>query len=102
VLGWPTGWRGPALVTAADMVAGHVALDLLPGPAVPQWLREQAADAWRGGVLFHDHRGSRSCRRPVRADGEKFRRDIRGWAQAGGFPVIVFRAGERKAEVIAP
>ena len=29
--------------------------------------------------------------------GEKFRRDIKGWAQASGIPVIVSKAGERKA-----
>jgi hypothetical protein len=34
--------------------------------------------------------------------GEKFRRDIKGWAQAHGIPVIVFKAGERKTEVMAP
>src|SRR5207302_5955079 len=34
--------------------------------------------------------------------GEKFRRDMKSWAQASGIPVIVFKAGERKADVMAP
>ena len=34
--------------------------------------------------------------------GEKFRRGVRDWARAGGIPVISFKAGERKAEVMAP
>src|SRR6266536_3011335 len=34
--------------------------------------------------------------------GEKFRRDIRDWAQASGIPLIRFKAGERKADVMAP
>ena len=55
-----------------------------------------------GGVIwfFHDHRGkpivSRRC--PI---GEKFRRDVKDWAQASGIPVIRFKAGERKADVMA-
>ena len=58
-----------------------------------------------GGVVyfFHDHRGkpivSPALFEPI---GEKFRRDIKGWAQASGIPVIVFKSGERKAEVMAP
>ena len=34
--------------------------------------------------------------------GQKFRRDVRDWAQANGIPVIRFAAGERKADVMAP
>jgi hypothetical protein len=34
--------------------------------------------------------------------GEKFRRDVRDWAQASGIPLIRFKAGERKADVMAP
>ena len=34
--------------------------------------------------------------------GEKFRRDIKDWAQANGIPLIRFTAGERKADVMAP
>jgi len=53
--------------------------------------------------FFHDHRGkpivSPALFEPI---GEKFRRDIKGWAQANGIPVITFKAGERKAEVMVP
>jgi hypothetical protein len=34
--------------------------------------------------------------------GEKFRREIRDWAHASGVPEIRFRAGGRKADVMAP
>ncbi len=58
-----------------------------------------------GGVVyfFRDHRGkpivSPALFEPI---GEKFRKDIRDWAQANGIPVIRFTAGQRKAEVMAP
>jgi hypothetical protein len=94
----------PAAVTAADMVAGHVTLDIscldrvylngyVPGLQTP------------GGVIyfFHVHRGkpivSPALFEPA---GEKFRTGIRDWAQANGVPVIRFKAGERKADVMAP
>jgi hypothetical protein len=93
-----------AVVTAAEMVAGHVTLDIscidrlylngyVPGLQTP------------GGIIyfFHEHRGkpivSPSLFEPI---GEKFRKDMKDWAQANGVPVIRFRAGERKADVMAP
>jgi hypothetical protein len=94
----------PAVVTAADMVAGHVTLDvscvdrLYLNGYVP---RLQTP----GGVIyfFHDHRGkpivSPALFEPI---GEKFRKDMKGWAQASGVPVVTFRAGERKTDVMAP
>jgi hypothetical protein len=94
----------PAVVTAAQMVAGHVRLDiscldrLYLNGYVP---RLQTG----GGVVyfFHDHRGkpivSPALFEPI---GEKFRRDMSGWAQANGVPVIRFKAGDRKADVMAP
>jgi hypothetical protein len=94
----------PRVVTAADVVAGHVRLDL----SCLDWLylngyvaRLQAP----GGVVwfFHEHRGkpvvSPALFEPI---GEKFRRDIKGWAQASGVPLIRFTAGQRKADVMAP
>ena len=95
---------GPAVVTAAEMVAGHVTLDvscidrLYLNGYVP---RLQTP----GGVIyfFHDHRKkpivSPSLFEPI---GEKFRKDMNDWAQANGVPVIRFRTGERKADVMAP
>jgi hypothetical protein len=93
-----------AVVTAAEVVAGHVRLDIscldrvylngyVPGLQTP------------GGVIyfFHVHRCkpivSPALFEPI---GEKFRRDVAGWANANGVPVIRFRAGERKADVMAP
>ena len=58
-----------------------------------------------GGVIyfFHHHRGkpivSPALFEPI---GEKFRRDIKGWAQANGIPLVSFKAGDRKADVMAP
>jgi hypothetical protein len=57
-----------------------------------------------GGVVYfiHDHRGrpivSPALFEPI---GEKFRKDMNDWAQANGVPVIQFKAGERKADVMA-
>ena len=94
----------PAVVTAADMVAGHVGLDISCLDRV--YLTGFVAKLQTpGGVVyfFHDHRGkpivSPALFEPI---GEKFRREIRDWAQANGVPVIRFRAGERKADVMAP
>jgi hypothetical protein len=95
---------GPAVVTAADMVAGHVTLDISCLDRL--YLNGYVAKLQTpGGVVyfFHDHRGkpivSPALFEPI---GEKFRRDIRDWAQANGVPVIRFRAEERKADVMAP
>src|SRR5882757_6747867 len=95
---------GPAVVTAADMVAGHVVLDVscLDRLYLNGYVNKLQTP---GGVVyfFHDHRGkpivSPALFEPI---GEKFRRDIKAWAQANGIPVIAFRAAERKAEVMAP
>jgi hypothetical protein len=90
--------------TAAEMVAGHVTLDvscidrLYLNGYVP---RLQTP----GGVIyfFHDHRGkpiaSPALFEPI---GAKFRKDMNDWAQANGVPVIQFKAGDRKADVMAP
>jgi len=93
----------PAVVTAADMVAGHVRLDISCPDRL--YLNGYVAKLQTpGGVIyfFHDHRGkpiaSPALFEPI---GEKFRRDIKDWAQANGVPVIRFRAGERKADVMA-
>jgi hypothetical protein len=94
---------GPAVVTAADMVAGHVVLDVscLDRLYLNGYVNKLQTP---GGVVyfFRDHRGkpivSPALFEPI---GEKFRREVRAWAQASGIPVITFRAGERKAEVMA-
>ena len=95
---------GPAVVTAADVVAGHVRLDISCVDRL--YLNGYVAGLQTpGGVVyfFHEHRGkpvvSPALFEPI---GEKFRREIRDWAQANGIPVIRFRAGERKADVMAP
>jgi hypothetical protein len=94
----------PAVVTAADMVAGHVGLDIscLDRLYLTGFVAKLQTP---GGVIyfFHDHRGkpivSPALFEPI---GEKFRREMRDWAQANGVPVIRFKAGERKADVMSP
>jgi hypothetical protein len=93
-----------AVVTAADMVAGHVRLDIscLDRVYLNGYVPKLQTP---GGVIyfFHDHRGkpivSPALFEPI---GEKFRKDMNDWAQANGVPVIRFKAGERKAVVMAP
>ena len=95
---------GRAMVTAADMVAGHVSLDVSCPDRL--YLNGFAAKLQTpGGVVyfFHHHRGkpivSPALFEPI---GEKFRRDIRDWARASGIPLIRFATGDRKADVMAP
>jgi hypothetical protein len=94
----------PAVVTAAEMVAGHVGLDISCVDRL--YLNGYVAKLQTpGGVIyfFHDHRGkpiaSPALFEPI---GEKFRKDIKDWARANGIPLIRFTAGERKADVMAP
>src|SRR5438270_4301554 len=86
------------------MVAGHVTLDVSCPDRL--YLNGYVAKLQTpGGVIyfFHDHRGkpivSPALFEPI---GEKFRREMKDWAQAPGVPVIRFSAGERKAEAMAP
>jgi len=92
------------VVTAAEMVAGHVRLDISCVDRL--YLNGYVAKLQTpGGVIyfFHHHRGkpivSPALFEPI---GEKFRRDIKGWAQANGIPLVSFKAGDRKADVMAP
>ena len=94
----------PAVVTAAEMVTGHVGLDISCVDRL--YLNGYVAKLQTpGGVIyfFHDHRGkpiaSPALFEPI---GEKFRKDVKDWAQANGIPLIRFAAGERKADVMAP
>jgi hypothetical protein len=98
------GLAQPGVVTAADVVAGHVRLDISCLDRV--YLNGYVAKLQTpGGVVwfFHEHRGkpivSPALFEPI---GEKFRRSVRDWARGSGIPVIVFKAGERKAEVMGP
>src|SRR5262249_57616115 len=72
------------VVTAADVVAGHVRLDISCLDRV--YLNGYVAKLQTpGGVIwfFHEHRGkpivSPALFEPI---GEKFRRDVRDWARA--------------------
>src|SRR5271165_2403808 len=92
------------MVTAADMVAGHVSLDVSCPDRL--YLNGYVAKLQTpGGVVyfFHHHRGkpivSPALFEPI---GEKFRRAIKDWAQANGIPLVRFAAGDRKADVMAP
>jgi hypothetical protein len=104
MMGHEPAEAGTAVVTAADMVAGHVSLDISCLDRL--YLNGYVAKLQTpGGVVyfFHDHRGkpivSPALFEPI---GEKFRREVRDWAQANGIPLIRFAAGDRKADVMAP
>ncbi len=98
------GVAGLSVVTAAQMVAGHVRLDISCLDRV--YLNGFVAKLQTpGGVIYflHDHRG-----KPITSPalfeqiGNKFRQDIKAWALANGVPVVTFKAGDRKADVMAP
>jgi hypothetical protein len=94
----------PPVVTAADMVAGHVTLDIscLDRLYLTGFVAKLQTP---GGVVYflHDHRGqpiaSPALFEPI---GAKFRRDMKDWAQANAVPVVTFKAGDRKVEVMRP
>ena len=94
----------PRVVTAAEMVAGHVRLDISCLDRV--YLNGYVARLQTaGGVIWflRDHLGkpiaSPALFEPI---GEKFGRQMRAWAAAGGIPEIRFKATERKADVLRP
>ena len=89
-------WR--AVVTAADMVAGHVTLDIscrtgYTSTATSPSCRRPAASSTSFTSTGGKPIASPALFEPI---GEKFRRDIKDWAQANGIPVTRFKAGERK------
>src|SRR5437773_8735475 len=90
--------------TAADLVAGHVRLDVSCLDRV--YLNGYVAKLQTpGGVIwfFHEHRGKPIVSPPLfEPIGEEFRREVRDWARASGVPVIRFKAGARKADAMAP
>jgi hypothetical protein len=98
------GAPGLAVVTAADMVAGHVGLDIscldrlyLTG-FVPKL--QSTGGVW---YFLREHRGkpiaSPALFKPM---GEKFRQDVDGWAKANDIPVVDLRDAERNIEVMTP
>jgi hypothetical protein len=94
----------PVVVSAADMLAGHVGLDI---SCVDRLYLNGYVPGLQtsGGVVYflHHHRGH-----PIASPalfeqiGTAFRTRMRDWAQAEGIPVIRFTAGQRKADVLAP
>ena len=90
--------------TAAQMVAGHVGLDIscLDRLYLTGFVAKLQTP---GGVIYflHDHRGN-----PITSPalferiGNRFRLDMKTWAAANGVPVVTFKAGDRKADVMAP
>jgi hypothetical protein len=94
----------PPVVTAAQMVAGHVGLDItcLDRLYLTGFVAKLQTP---GGVVYflHDHRGN-----PIASPalferiGHTFREAVKDWVQANGVPVIMFKAGDRKTDVMAP
>lgn len=95
---------GSSVVTAAAMVAGHVGLDIscLDRLYLTGFVAKLQTP---GGVIYflHDHRGN-----PIASPalferiGNAFRQSMKDWAQTNAVPVVTFKAGERKADVMAP
>jgi hypothetical protein len=91
-------------VSAAEMVAGHVTLDI---SRIDRLCLNGCAPRLQtpGGVIyfFHEHR-----KRPIVSPalfepiGAKFRKDVKDRAQANGIPLVDFKSGDRKADVMAP
>jgi hypothetical protein len=101
---WRAEAAGPPVVTVRQMVAGHVRLDISCLDRV--YLNGFVAKLQTpGGVIYflHDHRG-----KPITSPalfeqiGNAFRVAIKDWAQANAVPVVTFKAGDRKADVMAP
>ena len=96
--------RRPGVVRAADMVAGHVGLDIscLDRLYLSGFVPKLQTG---GGVRYflHEHRGkpivSPALFRPM---GEKFRQAVDGWAEANHIPVVDLRDAERNIEVMTP
>src|SRR5262249_50850840 len=79
-------------------------LDTSGGVGGP-WTGFEARQRPPGAVIsFFHHPGGKPIVSPALFEpiGEKFRRDIKDWAQANGIPLIRFTAGQRKADVMAP
>jgi hypothetical protein len=94
----------PTVVTAAQMVAGHVTLDVSCLDRL--YLNGFVAKLQTpGGVIYflHDHRGqpiaSPALFEPI---GAKFRQDMTDWATTNQIPVVKFKADQRKADVMRP
>ena len=91
------------VVTAAQMVAGHVGLDItcLDRLYLTGFVAKLQTS---GGVIYflHDHRGN-----PIPSPallqriGRTFREAVKDWVQLNGVPVVAFKAGDRKADVMA-
>jgi hypothetical protein len=91
-------------VTAADMVAGHVRLDIscLDRIYLTGFVSKLQTP---GGVVYflHDHRGNPIPSPAVFEQiGNRFRASMREWARANNIPIIQFKAEDRKADVMAP
>jgi hypothetical protein len=94
----------PPVVTAAQMVAGHVGLDItcLDRLYLTGFVSKLQTS---GGVVYflRDHRGN-----PIPSPalferiGHTFRTSMKDWVAANEVPVVVFKAGDRKADVMAP
>jgi hypothetical protein len=93
-----------SVVTAADMVAGHVSLDIscLDRLYLTGYVPKLQTP---GGVVYflHDHRGNPIASPAVFEQiGTKFRAQMRTWAQTNNIPMVQLKAGDRKADVMAP
>jgi hypothetical protein len=92
------------VVTAAQMVGGHVTLDVACLDRI--YLNGYCPSLQTpGGVIYflHTVRGKQIASPAVMEQiGNKFRTDIKNWAAANQIPMVAFAPGQRKVEVMRP
>jgi hypothetical protein len=92
------------VVTVNDVLDGHTVLDLscLDRLYLSGFVQRLQTS---GGVVYflHEHRGMPIASPAVFEQiGARFREGMRGFAEANHIPVVRFRRGERKVEVMQP
>jgi hypothetical protein len=95
---------GSRVVTVNDVLDGHTVLDLscLDRLYLSGFVQRLQTS---GGVVYflHEHRGMPIASPAVFEQiGARFREGMRGFAEANHIPVVRFRRGERKVEVMQP
>jgi hypothetical protein len=95
---------GSGVVTVNDVLDGHTVLDLscLDRLYLSGFVQRLQTS---GGVVYflHEHRGMPIASPAVFEQiGARFREGMRGFAEANHIPVVRFRRGERKVEVMRP
>jgi hypothetical protein len=94
----------PSFVSVNDLLDGHTALDIQCPDRVYLSGYVQKLQTSGGVVYFlHEHRGKPIASPAVFEHiGGRFRQAMSNYADANGIPVVRFRRGDRKADVMRP